>query len=93
MVLEQMRSGPESVGWALPETEVGGVIVTVEVAELDLDPDDARVTWCPVCRTRTTMRAAITPAGRRFDACDGCGLLWHVDRSTGRAEASRWMYG
>ena len=31
------------------------------------------------------MRAAMTPDGRRFDVCDGCGLLWHVDRR-GRAD-------
>jgi hypothetical protein len=35
------------------------------------------------------MRAAVTPDGRRFDLCNGCGLLWHVDRRLGRAEAHR----
>ncbi len=35
------------------------------------------------------MRAAVTDDERRFDLCDGCGLLWHVERTLGRAVAHR----
>ena len=89
MVREQVRSGPGIVEWGLPESDIGEQYVRVPVGERDLDPDDARTTWCPVCKSRTRMRAAMTPGGRRFDLCDGCGLLWHVDRRLGLAVANR----
>src|SRR5690606_15227597 len=76
MVRSQQRGGCTIVDWSLPEGEVGGVIVTVDVREQDLDPDDTRMTWCPVCHGASAMRSAETPDGRRFDLCDGCGLLW-----------------
>lgn len=92
MVRSQQRGGCTIVDWSLPEGEVGGVIVTVDVREQDLDPDDTRMTWCPVCHGASAMRSAETPDGRRFDLCDGCGLLWHVDRNLGRvtARAALW---
>ena len=93
MVLEQVTSGPGVVEWGLPEMEVGEVCVSVGVDELVLDTDDARLTWCPVCTTRTRMRAVMTPGRRRFDVCDGCALLWHIDRHTGLAVANRWSLG
>lgn len=89
MVREQVKSGPGIVEWALPEDEIGDVRASVHLEEGDLDPDDVHLTWCPVCRTSTTMRGAVTPDGRRFDLCAGCGLLWHVDRQLGRAVAHR----
>jgi hypothetical protein len=79
-VRKQVISGPGIVEWALPLADIGTVRVRVRVGEADLDPDDARRTWCPACASATTMRAAMTPDGRRFDVCDDCGLLWHVDR-------------
>ncbi len=82
---KQTISGPGIVEWALPLGDIGTVWVRVRLGEADLDPDDARRTWCPACAAATTMRAAMTPDGRRFDVCDGCGLLWHVDRR-GRAD-------
>lgn len=87
MVRDQMRSGPGVVGWSLPDDEVGDVRARLPFA--GDDPDDARTPWCPVCSARTTMRAVVTPTGRRFDLCDGCGLLLHVDRAHGRVVAHR----
>jgi hypothetical protein len=89
VVKQQVRSGPGIVEWGLPLDDIGPVQTVVPVDADDLDPDDARVTWCPVCHAATTMRAAMTPDGRRFDLCDGCGLLWRVDRRLGRAVAHR----
>lgn len=89
MVRNQMSSGPGIVEWALPEDDIGDIRASVRLHEGELDPDDAREAWCPVCAMATTMRAAITADGRRFDLCDGCGLLWHVDRRLGRAVAHR----
>jgi len=89
MVRNQDRRGPGIVEWSLPDDEVGQVQSVVEVRDADLDDDDAHATWCPTCGETTPMRDAVTPDGRRFDLCDGCGLLWHVDRRLGRAEAHR----
>jgi hypothetical protein len=89
MVRNQTDPGPGIVEWSLPEDEIGEVRACLPFREADLDPDDARATWCPVCATLATMRAARTRDGRRFDLCDGCGLLWHVDRQLGRAVAHR----
>ena len=55
MVRSQQRGGCTIVDWSLPEGEVGGVIVTVDVREQDLDPDDTRMTWCPVCHGASAM--------------------------------------
>ena len=92
---KQLISGPGIVEWALPLGDIGTVRVRVRLGEADLDPDDASRTWCPACAAATTMRAAMTPDGRRFDVCDGCGLLWHVDRhsrsgDTAGPEAVGW---
>jgi hypothetical protein len=89
MVRNQANPGPGIVEWSLPEADIGEVRVSVPLREDELDPDDARRTWCPVCATSTTMRAARACDGRRFDLCDGCGLLWHVDRRLGRAVGHR----
>ena len=89
MVRNQTDLGPGIVEWSLPEADIGEVRVCVPLLEDELDQDDARRTWCPVCSTSTTMRAARASDGRRFDLCDGCGLLWHVDRRLGRAVAHR----
>ena len=89
MVRNQTDSGSGIVEWSLPEADIGEVRVSVPLREDELDPDDARRTWCPVCAASTPMRAARTRDGRRFDLCDGCGLLWHVDRRLGRAVAHR----
>ena len=89
MVRKQVVSGPGIVEWALPLGDIGRVRATVCFGDDELDPDDAHETWCPVCGAAETMRAAMTPDGRRFDLCDGCGLLWHVDRRLGRAVAYR----
>jgi hypothetical protein len=89
MVRNQTNPGPGIVEWSLPETDIGEVWAVVPLREGELDPDDARTTWCPVCAGSTTMRAARACDGRRFDFCDGCGLLWHVDRRLGRAVAHR----
>ena len=85
----QLISGPGIVEWALPVADIGILWTTVQLGDDDLDPDTARRTWCPVCATATTMRAAVTDDERRFDLCDGCGLLWHVERTLGRAIAHR----
>jgi hypothetical protein len=89
MVRNQTDLGPGIVEWSLPEADIGEVLVCVPLREDDLDPDDSRRAWCPVCATSTAMRAARTRDGRRFDLCDDCGLLWHVDRRLGRAVAHR----
>jgi hypothetical protein len=89
MVRNQANPGPSIVEWSLPEADIGEVRVSVPLREDELDPDDARRTWCPVCATSTAMRAARACDGRRFDLCDGCGLFWHVDRRLGRAVAYR----
>ena len=88
MVRNQTDLGPGIVEWSLPEADIGEVRVCVPLREDDLDPDDSRRAWCPVCATSTAMRAARTRDGRRFDLCDDCGLLWHVDRRHERAEAT-----
>jgi len=89
MVRNQTDSGPDIVEWSLPEADIGEVLLCVPLREDDLDPEDSRRAWCPVCATSTPMRAARTRDGRLFDLCDGCGLLWHVDRRLGRAVAHR----
>jgi hypothetical protein len=89
MVRGQTRSGPGVVEWSLPDEEVGDVRVRLAFEEDDLDPDEARTTWCPVCDQRTAMRAVVTSSGCRYDLCDGCGLLLHVDRAHGYVTAHR----
>lgn len=89
MVRDQLIGGPGIVEWSLPEDEIGPVQVIVPLHDDELEPDGTNAPWCPVCGTRTRMRAAVTPRGRRFDFCADCGLLWHVDRRLGRAEGHR----
>jgi Zn-finger nucleic acid-binding protein len=91
MVRNQMQSGPGVVEWSIPEDDIGDVRASVPLREHQLGPDDARVTWCPVCEAATAMRAAVASDGRRFDFCPGCGLLWRVDRRLRCAVAHRVM--
>jgi hypothetical protein len=87
MVRNQTRSGPGVVEWSIPADDVGDVRASVPLREHQLEPDDARLTWCPACAATTAMPATIASDGRRFDFCRGCRLLWRVDRRLRRAVA------
>ena len=89
MVRNQTSTGPGIVEWSLPTAEIGEVRSSVQLSAAALDPEEARAAWCPVCERATAMCAVRTADGRRFDYCDGCGLLWHVDRLIGRVVGHR----
>jgi hypothetical protein len=40
-----------------------------------------------MCEATTTMQATVASDGRRLDFCQGCRLLWRVDRRLRRAVA------
>ena len=87
MVRNQTRSGPGVVEWSIPAAEIGEVRASLPLREHQLEPDDTRVTWCPMCEATTTMQATVASDGRRLDFCQGCRLLWRVDRRLRRAVA------
>jgi hypothetical protein len=75
--------------WALPDDEVGTPVVVIPLDDAIIDPDDARRPHCPVCGDDEPMQFTVTPHGRRYDRCTGCGLLWHVDRESGAVVGAR----
>lgn len=89
MVRDQTSTGPGIVEWSLPTAEIGEMRSSVQISADTLDPEEAGAAWCPLCERATATRAVRAADGRRFDYCDGCGLLWHVDRLLGRVVGHR----